>query len=153
MSPRVIQIPMSGRDRRHYVQQLKAAEKAHAALAKRVPDAQAVADEYQLMADRLACQEWSLRQFIGGDAEPSPSIERAVRCGYTLLDIHCSHCTHAGTVDLSEVVWPRGKGVHTIRLALACKRCSENGKKFRPNLVGLRPKEPDDKNRKRVMPF
>ncbi len=150
MSPRVIQIPMSGRDRRHYVTQLKAAEKAHAALAKRVPEAQAVADEYQLMADRLACQEWSARQFIGGDAEPSPSIETAVRCGYVLLDIHCSHCTHAGTVDLSEVIWPECKGVHTMRYALACKRCSDNGRKFRPNLIGLRYKEPDDHNKSRA---
>ena len=73
---------MSGRDRRHYVTQLKAAETAHAALVKRVPEAQAVADKYQFAADRLACEEWSVRQFIGGDAEPSPSIETAVRCGY-----------------------------------------------------------------------
>ena len=150
MSPRVIQIPMSGRDRRHYVTQLKAAEKTHTALAKRAPEAQLVADEYQRAADRLACQEWSARQFIGGDAEPSPSIETAVRCGYTLLDIHCSHCTHAGTVDLSEVVWPRRKDVHTMRYALACKRCSEAGRKFRPNLIGLRPAEPNEPNGKRA---
>jgi len=150
MSPRVIQIPLSGRDRRHYVQQLKLAEKAHASLVTRVPEAQAVADEYQRMADRLACQEWSVRQFIGGDVEPSPSIETAVSCGYKLLDIHCSHCTHAGTVDLSEVVWPKRKGVHTMRYALACKRCSSHDRKSRPNLVGLRPDEPDDNNGKRA---
>ena len=132
---------MSGRDRRHYVEQLKAAEKAHASLVKRVTEAQAVADDYQLMADRLVYQEWSARQFIGGDAEPSPSIEVAVRCGYTQLEIHCANCTHAGTVDLSEVVWPKRKGVHTMRQALACKQCSEGGRKFRPNLVGLRARE------------
>ena len=141
---------MSGRDRRHYVTQLKAAEKAHASLAKRVPEAQAVADEYQLMADRLACEEWSVRQFIGGDAEPSPSIETAINCGYVLLDIHCSHCTHAGTIDLSKVIWPRRKGVHTMRYALACKRCSSHDRKSRPNLIGLRPKEPDDDVGKRA---
>ena len=135
---------MSGRDRRHYVQQLKAAEIAHAALAKRVPEAQTVADEYQLMADRLVCEEWSVRQFIGGDIEPSPSIEVAVRCGYTELEIHCANCTHAGTVDLSEVIWPKRKGVHTMRQALACRRCSEGGRKFRPNLVGLHMLATDD---------
>lgn len=152
MSPRVIQIPLSGRDRRYYVMQLKAAEKAHASLAKRVPQAQAVADEYQRAADRLMCEEWSVRQFIGGDLEPSPSIEIAVRCGYTKLEIHCSNCSHAGTVDLAEVIWPRYRGVHTMRRALACKRCSEGGKKFRPNLVGLHPKEPDDTLSKRAKP-
>ena len=142
---------MSGRDRRHYVTQLKAAEKAHASLAKRAPEAQVVADEYQRLADRLVCEEWSARQFIGGDAEPSPSIEKAVRCGYVLLDIHCSHCTHAGTVDLSEVVWPKRKGVHTMRYALACKRCSSNDRKSRPNLIGLRTEAPDCYPSKRAM--
>ena len=134
---------MSGRDRRRYVQQLKAAEKAHASLAKRAPEAQLVADEHQLMADRLACQEWSVRQFIGGDADPSPSIETAIRCGYVLLDIHCSHCTHAATIDLSEVIWPNRKSVHTMRYALACKRCSSHDRKSRPNLVGLRSRDSD----------
>jgi hypothetical protein len=140
MSPRVIQIPLSGRDRRHYVQQLKIAEREHASLAKRAPEAQLVADEYQRAADRLACEKWSARQFIGGDAEPSPSIEVAVRCGYVLLEIHCSNCMHAATINLSEVVWPKRKGVHTMSYALACKRCSSHGRKSRPNLIGLRSK-------------
>ena len=150
MSPRVIQIPLSGRDRRHYVRELKAAEKTHASLVKRVPEAQAVADEYQLMADRLACEEWSVRQFIGGDSSPSPSIETAVSCGYTLLDIHCSHCTHASTINLSEVIWPKRKGVHTMRYALACKRCSDQERKSRPNLIALRPNDSDGPNTKRL---
>lgn len=150
MSPRVIQIPMSGRDRRHYVQQLKIAEREHASLARRVPEAQVVADEYQRAADRLLCEEWSVRQFIGGDLEPSPTLAVAVRCGYTQLEIHCANCTHAGTVDLSEVIWPNDKGVHTMRRALACKRCSDGRRKFRPNLIGLRMKEPDDSNTKRA---
>ncbi len=150
MSPRIIQIPMSGRDRRHYVQQLKIAEKEHASLFKRAADAQIVADEYQQMADQLSCKEWSARQFIGGDASPSPSIETAVRCGYVLLDIHCSHCTHASTVDLSEVIWPMQKGVHTMKYALACKRCSGDGRKARPNLIGLRPNDPEKGDVKRA---
>lgn len=149
MSPRVIEIPLSGRDRRHFVTQLKAAEKAHAALAKRVPEAQLVANEYQNAADRLACREWSVRQFIGGDASPSPTIETAVRCGYTQLEIRCSNCTHAKMIDLSEVVWPKRKGVHTTRYALACIRCSTSERKSRPNLIGLHPKEPDDSEDKR----
>ncbi len=39
MSPRVIQLPMSGRDRRHYVRELRAAEQAHRALVVRCEDA------------------------------------------------------------------------------------------------------------------
>lgn len=150
MSPRVIEIPLSGRDRRYYVQQLKLAEKEHASLLKRVPQAQLVADEYQNAADRLACQEWSVRQFIGGDASPSPSIETAVSCGYTQLEIRCSNCAHAKMIDLSEVVWPKRKGVHTMRYALACIRCSTKERKSRPNLIGLHPNESDDSEDKSV---
>jgi hypothetical protein len=29
MSPRIIHLPLSGRDRRHYVRELRAAEQAH----------------------------------------------------------------------------------------------------------------------------
>lgn len=151
MSPRVIQIPLSGRDRRHYVRELKAAEKVHASLAKRVPEAQIVADEYQRAADRLSCEEWSVRQFIGGDADPSPLIATAINCGYVLLDIHCSHCTHASTINISDAIWPRQKCVHTLRYALACKRCSDQDRKSRPNLVALRPEVmPDDSPRKQA---
>lgn len=99
MSPRVIQIPMSGRDRRHYVQQLKMAEKEHALLAKRVPEAQLVADEYQMMADRLVCQEWSVRQFIGGDLEPSRQSKRlsGAATSYSTFIAHTA-CTPARSI-------------------------------------------------------
>lgn len=48
MSPRIIQLPMSGRDRRHYVRELRLAEQAHASLPGRVAEAYAA-------AHRLAC--------------------------------------------------------------------------------------------------
>jgi hypothetical protein len=70
MSPRVIQLPLSGRDRRHYVVELRKAEDAHRSLVVRV-------DAAYRVAHRLACEEWNTRQFIGGDIEPSPSIADA----------------------------------------------------------------------------
>jgi hypothetical protein len=36
MSPRVIQLPLSGGDRKHYVRELREAELAHAAICERV---------------------------------------------------------------------------------------------------------------------
>jgi len=152
MSPRVIEIPLSGRDRRYYVQQLKIAEREHARLLKRVTEAQLVAEEYQRMAGRLVCEEWSVRQFIGGDASPSPSIETAVDCGFTQLEVKCPNCSHAKTIDLSQVIWPKRKDVHTMRYALACARCSVNGKKLRLNLIRLYSKEPNDTSSKQVHP-
>ena len=47
---------LSGRDRRHYVRELRLAEQAHRELPGRVEVA------YRA-AHRLACQEWSVRQF------------------------------------------------------------------------------------------
>jgi hypothetical protein len=62
MSPRIIQLPLSGRDRRHYVRELRAAEQVHRDLPAKV-------EEAYRAAHALACHEWSVRQFIGGPAE------------------------------------------------------------------------------------
>jgi hypothetical protein len=79
MSPRIIHLPLSGRDRRHYVRELRLAEQAHRELPSRV-------EEAYRAAHRLACQEWSVRQFIGGPAEPSPRIADAIAGGCELLE-------------------------------------------------------------------
>lgn len=75
MSPRVIQLPLSGGDRKYYVRQLKAAQKEHPRLMDR-------AIEAYYVAHRLACQEWNTRQFIGGSLDPSPATGAAVDGGY-----------------------------------------------------------------------
>jgi hypothetical protein len=72
MSPRIIQLPLSGRDRRHYVRELRAAEQAHR-------DPPAKVEEAYRAAHALACHEWNVRQFIGGPAEPSPRIADGAR--------------------------------------------------------------------------
>ena len=36
MPPRIIQLPLSGRDRQHYVRELREAERAHAAICEQV---------------------------------------------------------------------------------------------------------------------
>src|SRR5258708_13830115 len=61
MSPRIIHLPLSGRDRRHYVRELRLAELAHRELPAKV-------EEAYRAAHALACHEWSVRQFIGGPA-------------------------------------------------------------------------------------
>jgi hypothetical protein len=74
MSPRIIQLPLSGRDRRHYVRELRLAEQAHRDLPAKV-------EEAYRAAHALACHEWSVRQFIGGPAEPVARIVDAIAGG------------------------------------------------------------------------
>lgn len=145
MSPRIIQMPLSGGDRKYYARELKRAEREHESFVKRAAEAHVVADEYRRMAHRLDCQEWSVRQFIGGDVEPSPTIAAAIDAGYILLRVECRACGHGDRINLAEVIWPREKPVHTLTKALVCKRCQREGEpKRRPNLMGLeRLPEPD----------
>lgn len=134
MSPRIIQLPLSGRDRRHYVRELKAAEEAHRKLAGQV-------EEAYRSAHALACQEWNTRQFIGGPPEPSPRIADAIAAGFELFEVRCRRCGHESLVDLEEAVWPRGNPVHTLAKVLRCQRCRDERKRPQPDLVALRPRE------------
>ena len=99
MSPRVIQLPMSGRDRRHYLAELKTAEHAHPRLVDQMREA------YRI-AHRLACEEWNARQFIGGPAEPSPTLHQAIFAGCVQIEVKCKRCNHESLVNLTEVMWP-----------------------------------------------
>ena len=85
MSPRIIQLPLSGRDRRHYVRELRAAEEAHRDLPAKV-------EEAYRAAHALACH---VRQFIGGPAEPSPRIADAIAGGCELLEVAIQSSTIA----------------------------------------------------------
>jgi len=84
MSPRIIQLPLSGRDRRHYVRELRAAEQAHRVLPGRV-------EEAYRAAHRLACQEWSVRQFSG----LGRTVAQDRRCDCWRLP-NCSRCAVGG---------------------------------------------------------
>ena len=130
MSPRIIQLPMSGRDRRHYVNELRKAEEAHRSLLDRTVAAFREAHD-------LACQEWNTRQFIGGPAEPSPVIEAAIAAGRELLQVRCRRCGHESMVDLVLVIWPRTKQLHTLAKVLRCQNCKDERNKPRPDLVAL----------------
>jgi hypothetical protein len=44
-------------------------------------DLPAKVEEAYRAAHRLACHEWSVRQFIGGPAQPSPRIADAIAGG------------------------------------------------------------------------
>jgi hypothetical protein len=133
---RILHIPLSGRDRRHYANELRKAEREYERLTREAGAAHAAADLALAEAHRLDCELWSTRLFLGGPDQPSPSI------GCELLEVRCRHCNHAQTVDLADVIWPRERPIHTIQRALYCRKCDKgHGKKRRPDLLGLRLRE------------
>jgi hypothetical protein len=137
MSPRIIQLPMSGGDRRHYARELARVERLHADLVRQLAGALAT-------AHRLACEEWNARQFIGGEAEPSPTIAEARSGGCELLEVRCQRCGHADRIDLAEIIWPSTNPIHTLKKALACRPCKVSGATSRPDLVALVARHPPE---------
>jgi hypothetical protein len=145
MSPRVIQLPMSGRDRRHYVRELARVEQLHASLVRQVEDVLSSADDLLRRAHFLSCEEWNARQFIGGPADPSPTIADAIHGGVEMLEVRCKRCGYCDLVDLTLVVWPRDKPIHTLERALGCRPCRSEGRgRSRPDLVALQTRNPVD---------
>lgn len=113
---RVLHIPLSGRDSRHYGNELRKAQRQHERLTR---EAEAAHDRALSEAHRLDCELWSARLFLGGPDQPSPTIDDAIHGGCPMLEVQCRHCNHAQTVDLALVIWPRERPVHTIRRVLS----------------------------------
>ncbi len=72
MSPRIIHLPLSGRDRRRYVRELRLAEQAHRALPDRVEEAAArrpasrnhepTRSEYLAAVEKMQSPKWRRNQ-------------------------------------------------------------------------------------------
>jgi hypothetical protein len=136
---RILHIPLSGRDRRHYAAELRKAEQKHERFVREAKAAHAAADLARAEAYRLDCEAWSARQFLGGPDTPSPLIAEALNGGCQMLEVQCRHCNHTDMIDLALVTWQRSQPVHTIRRALYCAKCRKvDNKKRRPDLIGLR---------------
>jgi hypothetical protein len=118
---RILHPPLSGRDRRHYAAELRKAEQAFERTTREAAAAHEAADRALAAAHRLDCEAWSALQFIGGAAEPSPSIADAIHGGCELLEVQCGHCNHADLIDLTELIWP------VRRRSTRCAICSIAG--------------------------
>lgn len=142
---RILHIPLSGRDRRHYAAELRKAENAYRQLKREAAAAHETADRALAEAHRLDCELWSTRLFLGGSDEPSPTIADALHGGHELLEVQCRHCNHTEVVDLALVIWPRERPIHTLRRVLYCAKCLKRSeRKRRPDLIKLRPRPSDD---------
>jgi hypothetical protein len=78
---RILHTPLSGRDRRHYADELRKAENKYRRLTKEVETAHAAAGRELAEAHRLDCELCSTRLFFGGSDHPSPSIANALNGG------------------------------------------------------------------------
>lgn len=144
MSPRIIKMPLSGGDRKHFARELRRVEQRYASLLQKIPDAHRAADQYRALAYRLECEAWNMRLYLGEDHDPSPRIADALAAGITLMRVKCGHCRKEREVDLAELVWPREKQIHTVRPKLFCLPCkTDTGRSVRPMLMGLCITDPD----------
>lgn len=123
MSPRVIHLPLSGGDRKHYARELRHAQTHHERLLQRIEEAREITIRHRRETRRLMCEEWSVRQFLGGPADPSPTIAAAIDAGCIILSCECRACARTNRFDLKDVVWPRNEQVHTLAGPLRCQFC------------------------------
>jgi hypothetical protein len=78
---RILHIPLSGRDRRHYANELRKAEREYERLTREAEAAHAAADRALAEAHRLDCELWSARLFRTNCRRVSPTLSMAaVRC-------------------------------------------------------------------------
>lgn len=82
-------------------------------------------------ADDLLCQSWNERRWSKPAApiDPSPYITQALNGGYPMLEIECSRCHTARTVDLAELKRPATTFVHDLAGRLVCTKCQKAGKR------------------------
>lgn len=149
MSPRIIHLPLSGGDRKHHARELRRAVAHHEGLVQRIAEAREATIQHRQMTRRLMCEEWSVRQFIGGPAEPSPTITAAIDAGCTALSSECRACARTNRFDLKEVIWPRNEPVHTLSKALACQFC-DAGKLNLMEIYDPSPKPPSRAQRRQA---
>jgi hypothetical protein len=98
---RPIHIPLSGRDRRYFVRQLKNAPQFEASNLRRPAVLRANGEAKLKEARRLECEAWNARLFYGGSAQPLPTIADAIDGGFGRLEAGCHQCNRINTVDLA----------------------------------------------------
>lgn len=151
MSPRVIQMPLSGGDRKHFKKSLDAARRTYEvksqreAVARRDGEKMLRAAQVRLQeADKLKCEAWNAIMFCGGPAVPSPTISQAINGGYPLLRVKCNGCITERRIELQSLKRPRDSQIHLIEAALFCEACSQGRRKQRAHIIWLEADTPAD---------
>ena len=85
------------------------------------------------------CEVWSARmEGYGGPAQPSPTIEQAVGCGFFYLEVKCRRCNHRGAVDLRLLRRHPSTEIWRLEASLSCDHCREGHRWKAPvNMIKL----------------
>jgi hypothetical protein len=136
--PRVIQMPLSGGDRKAQAKELRRARGLYDEYMKQSARVRAEAHAKYREADRLECNAWNAIMFCGGPADPSPTIGIALNAGYDFLEVRCNRCGRLSKADLKKARRSPDTPLHALEPKLFCEACSQSRKwKQRAHIVGL----------------
>ena len=131
VSPRIIQIPLSGGDRKAQAKGIRQAHGLHASYYAQSVLIRGAAEEKLREADRLECDAWNAIMWAGGPAMPSPgepqanpTIRKALNAGYDLLEAKCNRCRRISLVPLRAQAAP-STPIWKLEPALYCEPCSD----------------------------
>ena len=153
MSPRIIQIPLSGGDRKAQAKGIRQAHGLHASYYARSVLIRSAAEEKLREADRLECDAWNAIMWAGRPAMPSPcepqanpTISKALNAGYDLLEAKCNRCRRISLVPLRGLRRAPSTPIWKLEPALYCEQCTEKrigGRRHRAHILRLTFVRPD----------
>lgn len=154
MSPRIIQMPLSGGDRKAQAKGIRQAHGLHDSYYRESALIRSAAEAKIREADKLECEAWNAIMWAGGPAMPSPSepqaeptIGKALNAGYDLLEVKCNRCRRVSIVALRALARPIETPIWKLEPVLFCEPCSEiraGGRKQRAHILRLTFSRPDD---------
>jgi putative SOS response-associated peptidase YedK len=95
----------------------------------RAADAERAAQAAQSRADSLSIIAWNERMWIGGPAQPSPTIGMAIEQGYRYLRVRCSCCRTLAWVELKKIRRAPETPVWKLEGGLYCSLCRDRGER------------------------
>lgn len=147
MSPRIIQIPLSGGDRKAQAKGIRHAHGLSESYFERSVLIRGAAEEKIREADRLECEAWNAIMWAGGPARPAPgeaqadpTIGKAINGGYDLLEAKCNRCRRVSIVPLQLLRQPPDTPIWKLEAALYCEPCSDGrhySRRQRAHILGL----------------
>jgi hypothetical protein len=153
VSPRIIQIPLSGGDRKAQVKGIRQAHGLHASYYAQSVLIRTAAEAKIREADRLECDAWNAIMWAGGPAMPSPgepqanpTIAKALNAEYDLLEAKCNRCRRISLVLLRGLKRAPSTPIWKLEPALYCEPCSETrigGRRQRAHILRLTFARPD----------
>jgi hypothetical protein len=153
VSPRIIQIPLSGGDRKAQAKGIRQAHGLHASYYAQSVLIRSAAEEKLREADRLECDAWNAIMWAGGPAMPSPgepqanpTIGKALNAGYDLLQAKCNRCRRISLVPLRGLKRAPSTPIWKLEPALYCEPCSDKrvgGRRQRAHILQLTFARPD----------